>query len=97
MQRLCIFIHVSILILVFSPYTIRSYLCPKKARYERFLIYSTNIRCHHPWRQRLRSLHIQDIRSLQGGAQYRTYHHQRQNEVHPEYCELNAQRNIYQL
>ena len=26
----------SILIFVFSPYTIRSYLCPKKARYERF-------------------------------------------------------------
>ena len=24
------------------------YLCPKKARYERFFIYSLNIRCHHP-------------------------------------------------
>ena len=40
----------------------------KKARYERFFIYSTNIRCHHPRCQRLHCLHLQDIRSLQGRA-----------------------------
>ena len=32
---------------------------------------------------RLRSLYLQDIRSLQGGAQHLTNHHQRQDEVHP--------------
>ena len=55
----------------------------KKARYERFFIHSTYIRWHHPWHQQIRSLHLQDIRSLQGGAQHRTNHHQRQDEVDP--------------
>ena len=48
-----------------------------------FFIYSTYIRCHHPWHPRLRCRHHQDIRSLQGGAQHRTNHYQRQDEVHP--------------
>ena len=68
---------------VFCLLNFKAYLCPKKARYERFFIYSTYIRCHHPWCPRIRCLHLQDIRSLQGGAQHRTNHHQRQDEVHP--------------
>ena len=69
--------------LVFSPPPNRSYLCPKKARYERFFIYSPNIRCHYPRCPRLRSLHLQDIRSLQGRAQHRPRLHHRQDAVHP--------------
>lgn len=51
---------------------------PYYARYT-----NINIRPHHPWRPRLRSFHLQDVRSLQGGAQHRANHHQRQDEVHP--------------
>lgn len=36
-----------------------------------------------PGTPRLRSLHLQDIRSLQGGERHRANHHQRQDEVHP--------------
>ena len=34
--------------IVFSTAHFSPYLCPKKARYERFFIYSTYIRCHPP-------------------------------------------------
>ena len=61
---------------VFSPTPIRPYLCPKKARYERFFIHPPNIRCHHPWHQQVRSLHPQDLRGLQGGARHRPRLHQ---------------------
>ena len=69
--------------IVFSTAHFSPYLCPKKAIHERFFLYTPNIRCPHPRHPRLRSLHLQDIRSLQGGAQHRTNHHQRQDEVHP--------------
>ena len=69
-------------LLSFPPPPIAHIFALKKAKYERFFIYSTNIRCHHPWCPRLCSLHLQDFRSLQGGAQHRTNHHQRQDEVH---------------
>ena len=47
-----------------------------------FFIYSTYIRPNHPRHPRLRSFHLQDIRSLQGGERHRTNHYQRQDEVH---------------
>ena len=52
----------------------------KTAYYARYT--NIYIRPYHPWRPRLRSLHLQDIRSLQGGEQHRTNHYQRQDEVH---------------
>ena len=41
-------LHVNYHLSVFYAKHNQPYLCPKKARYERFFIYSLNIRCHHP-------------------------------------------------
>lgn len=65
---------------VFSTAHSPPYLCPQNITYEQNLSFWC-LRPPHP--PRIRSLHLQDIRSLQGGAQHRTNHHQRQDEVDP--------------
>ena len=61
----------------------RSYLCPKKARYERFFFHPPNFRCHPPRYQQIHRLHPQHLRGLQRGAQHRPRLHHRQDAVHP--------------
>ena len=68
---------------VFSPPPNRSYLCPKKARYERFFFHPPNFRCHPPRHQQIHRLHPQHLRGLQRGAQHRPRLHHRQDAVHP--------------
>ena len=70
----------SIHLLSFPPPPIAFYLCLKNSIYARYT--NIYIRPYYPRHPRLRSLHHQDIRSLQGGAQHRTNHYQRQDEVH---------------